>query len=120
MIYGIGIDLIEINRIEKVFKRKGNRFLKKILTDYEIELCPVNRKIEYIAGRFAAKEAVAKALGTGLGKELEWKDIEILNENNGKPNVKIRNNVWDSKGFHTHISISHTKSLAIAKVIIEH
>lgn len=121
MIYGIGIDLVDISRIKKAMDRKGNRFAKKILTDKEISLAPSldEKKVEYIASRFAAKEAVAKAFGTGIGKELGWKDIEILKYDSGRPYVSIKNSDMNSNKMKIHLSISHTKLVAAAKVIVE-
>ncbi len=121
MIYGIGIDAIEISRIEKILYRKEKVFISKILSDNEIKECPINiiKKLEYVAGRFSGKEAVAKAFGTGIGGKISWKDIEILNYDTGKPFINIKNDVNDDK-FIYHISISHTRNLAIAQVIIEH
>lgn len=121
LIIGIGTDLIELSRIESVLKNKGDLFLKRILTEKEIERCPLHpkRKVEYIAGRFAGKEAVAKALSTGIGNQLSWQDIEIINQTSGKPEVKIMNDHWNNRDFITHISISHSKTMALAKVIIE-
>ncbi len=121
MIYGIGIDVIEISRIEKILERKEKNFVNKILSDNETNQCPIDktRKLEYIAGRFAGKEAVAKAIGTGIVSQLNWKDIEILNLDSGKPFIKINSDFGLGK-FIYHISISHTKELAVAKVIIEH
>lgn len=121
MIYGMGIDVIEIKRIEKILCRKEKSFISKILSDNETEECPINiiKKTEYVSGRFAGKEAVAKAFGTGIGGEISWKDIEILNYDTGKPFINIKNDVNSDK-FIYHISISHTRTLAIAQVIIEY
>lgn len=121
MIIGTGLDLIEISRIEKVLDRNENHFLNKILTVAEKELCPEKprRKLEFISGRFAGKEAVAKALGTGIGSSLKWKDIEILYLKSGKPYVNLKGLKWNSHELNIHISITHTKTLAAAKVIIE-
>lgn len=122
MIYGIGIDLIEIKRIKKILERKETTFLNKILTDNEMAQYSILkniRKTEYIAGRFAGKEAVAKALKIGIGSKLNWKDVEILNSTNGSPDVKINKNFLDNGELIFHISISHTKEFVVAKVIIE-
>lgn len=121
MIIGIGTDLIELNRIEAILKNKGDSFLNRILTDKEIERCPLHpkRKVEYIAGRFAGKEAVAKALATGIGNQLSWRDIEITNQSSGKPEITILKNQWIHPNHIIHISISHSKTMALAKVIIE-
>jgi len=121
MIFGIGIDLIEIERIRKVIERNELAFTHKILTETEIGKMPQgeNRKIEYIAGRFAGKEAVAKAYGTGIGKELGWKDIEIDTLSTGQPIVNFKKGSCLGDNIRAHISISHTQTMAIAKVIIE-
>lgn len=120
MIYGIGIDIIEIDRIEDILQRVGNKFIEKILTRDEILGCPIKqrRRLEFIAGRFAAKEAISKAIGSGIGSTLGWKDMEILKEDTGKPYINMKNNKF-SDNFIFHISISHSKSMAIAKVIVE-
>ncbi len=121
MIIGIGIDLIDLSRIEDILERKGEIFLTKIFTQQEIKKSPIQqkRRIEYYAGRFAAKEAVAKALGTGIGKQLGWKDVEIINEDSGRPIVEVNNTNLINDESIIHISISHSTTLAIAKVIIE-
>ena len=116
MIEGIGIDMVEIDRIEKA-NAKSRRFIERILTEREREyfhsLHHTRRQMEFLAGRFAAKEAFSKAAGTGLG-HLSFQHIEILPAKNGKP-------VITANGFepnHIHISISHSKAYAIAQVII--
>ncbi|MGD9678206.1 MAG: holo-ACP synthase [Vulcanibacillus sp.] len=122
MIYGIGIDLVEIKRIKKILERKEKVFLNKILTIKEMEqyfILKNTKKIEYVAGRFAGKEAVSKAVGVGIGAQLGWKDIEILNSINGSPFVKINKEFSKKNKLVYHISISHTNELALAEVIIE-
>lgn len=114
MIIGIGLDMIEIERIAKVV-RKHPKFVARVLTLSErkaYERLSDERKIEFLAGRFAAKEAYAKARGTGIGK-LSWQDIEISDEN-GKP--CIASSACDEK---IHLTITHTKDYAAAQVIIE-
>lgn len=117
MIKGIGIDLIELDRIEKMLQR-NERFLNRILTYKERErysqLTSNKRKIEFVAGRFAAKEAFSKACGTGIGK-LSFQDMEVLSQENGAPMIT-------AKGFdhlNVHISITHSKTYAAAQVIVE-
>lgn len=116
MIKGIGIDLIELNRIAKAYGRNA-RFVERILTKNEQirfnNLTSERRKIEYLAGRFAAKEAFAKAVGTGIGK-LSFQHIEVLSSENGAPTIRA-NGFAPEKTF---ISISHSEAYAIAKVII--
>ncbi|GAE28893.1 holo-ACP synthase [Alkalihalobacillus hemicellulosilyticus] len=116
MIKGIGIDIVEIERIEQIVNRKS-KFATKILTEKEHELYQTlkdKRQLEFLAGRFAAKEAFVKAVGTGISKQYSWHDITIMREESGKP-------VMEVKGVegHLHLSISHSRSYAIAQVIIE-
>lgn len=117
MIQGIGIDLVELHRIEGLMT-KTDRFVKRTLTEKEIaqyeSLRSDRRKVEYLAGRFAAKEAFAKATGTGIG-ELQFTDIEIVTLQSGAPSLFV-------KGFEPsrlHVSISHSEHYAVAQVIIE-
>lgn len=116
MIKGIGIDLIELNRIDKAIKKNG-RFLNRILTVNETakyeSLHKYNRKLEYLAGRFAAKEAFAKATGKGIGK-LSFQHIEVLSDENGAPKIHVPG--YDANKV--YISITHSKEYAVAQVII--
>lgn len=118
-IKGIGCDILEIDRIKKSISKLGDSFLSKIFTEKEIIYCK-NHKLSYrhFAGRFCGKEAIAKALGTGFGKNLSWLDIEILNDELGKPIVylcKQRYNDLNKPKF--LLSISHCKSYATATAI---
>lgn len=121
MILGIGTDIIEIDRIKRAIERTPS-FLTKVFTENEIELFNSKAfKIETIAGNFAAKEAVSKAIGTGI-RGFALNDIEILRDNLGKPIVNISNLVKEnikSENYIFHLSISHSKSNAIAYVILE-
>ena len=126
MILGIGVDIIEIDRIEKAIK-KQNKFLEKIFTNKEIEYFQ-NRKmnIEVIAGNFAAKEAISKALGTGF-RGISFLDIEVLRDELGKPLVNIENKIkknieyilGDRQAYKIHPTISHSKSNAVAYAVFE-
>ena len=90
---GLGSDLIDIRRIEKTFIKFGNRFRDKIFTKLEIKKCEKrSEKISCYAKRFAAKEAAAKALGTGFRKGIYWKDLEVINLASGKPTMKFHGN----------------------------
>lgn len=119
MIIGTGIDIIEVERIKSVIEKYGEKFLKRILTDKEIEYCNNFANYEiHIAGRFASKEAYSKAIGTGISKSFGWKDIEILNDERGKPYINhIKENEFSSDNY--YISISHTKDYGCAVVIRE-
>ncbi|TCJ03736.1 holo-ACP synthase [Cytobacillus praedii] len=115
MISGIGIDIVELSRIRRIYLRQ-QKFVDRILTVNEKEIfynLTEDRKTEYLAGRFAAKEAFSKAIGTGLGGSLSFLDIEIVKDKNGKPFI--------SRPFNegVHLSISHSKEYAVAQVVIE-
>ncbi|OOM81190.1 holo-ACP synthase [Clostridium sp. BL-8] len=121
MIIGIGTDIIEINRIEKAVNRTKN-FIIKSFTNSEIEYFnSKGLKSNIIAGNFAAKEAVSKALGTGF-RGFGLKDIEILRDSLGKPVVHLSDKLYKLIGikeFNIHISISHSKENAIAYAVME-
>ena len=116
---GIGHDIIDISRIDESISKFGDRFLVKLFSEKEIAYC--NSKATpaiHFAGRFAAKEAIAKALGTGLGKMLEWKDIEIINASLGKPEVFLSEKAYKLFNNPTILlSISHCKSYATATAL---
>lgn len=115
MITGIGLDITEIERIKKI-QAKTRKFEERILTDNEriqFHELSKDRQIEYLAGRFAAKEAFSKARGTGIGKNCSFQDIEILKEPSGKPILYFKG--VEVKGF---VSITHTKVYAAAQVIL--
>ncbi|MDF2700436.1 MAG: dpj [Haloplasmataceae bacterium] len=115
MIKGIGIDLVEINRIKNI--KVIDNFIKRILSEKEIEIYhnyqSDDRKYQFLAGRFAAKEAYSKAIGTGIGK-IAFKDIEILNDLLGKPYIIVK------EDLNCFVSITHTEHYACAEVIIEY
>ena len=119
LIKGIGSDIIEIERIQRSISSHGLKFLEKLFTEKEITYCQKHKHSHrHFAGRFAGKESIAKALGTGIGKKLEWKDIEILNNSEGKPEVFLSEkayNLFDKPSI--LLSISHCKSYATATAI---
>lgn len=119
MLRGIGIDIIEVKRIKKLIEDYGEKFLNRILTENEINYCKKFSKSDlHFAGRFASKEAYSKAIGTGLGKKFSWKNIEVLNNENGKPYiVHLKENEFSKLKF--EISISHTEAYACAVVCCE-
>lgn len=121
MIIGIGIDIIEISRIEKVMKRTHS-FLEKSFTKGEIEYFNLKGlKGNTVAGNFAAKEAISKALGTGF-RGFGLKDIEVLRDEMGKPIVNLSNKIYgilDIGEFNIHVSISHNNDNAIAYAVME-
>ncbi|PYZ95479.1 holo-ACP synthase [Alteribacter lacisalsi] len=120
MIRGIGLDIVETARIRKLYERKP-AFARRILTSSELdrfETLTSARRIEYLAGRFAAKEALAKALGCGIGKDLSFQDAEILSDERGKPSVYLTRHGMKTEGM-LHVSITHTGTAAAAQVIWE-
>ena len=119
IVKGIGTDIIEIARIRNTIDRYKDRFYKKILTEQELSYClQFGDPAIPVAGRFAAKEAVAKALGQGIGQSLAWLDIEILNKASGQPAVSLSSR--SSALFHSSIlliTISHCKHYATATAL---
>src|SRR5258708_30268406 len=90
MIVGLGVDLTEVDRIEAAIERRGRPFLDRLFTPSEIAYCETHRhRAERFAGRFAAKEAAMKALGTGWSRGVRWVDIEVVREPGGKPTLKL-------------------------------
>ncbi len=122
MIEGIGIDIVEISRIEKSLAKKG--FLEKVYSKEEIQYCQkMTRPQENFAGRFAAKEAFLKALGKVSYNQFEISQVKVVNDKNGKPNFNLEKEFFNKypilNDADIHLSISHSKSYAIAMVMIE-
>jgi|YNPMSStandDraft_1061717.scaffolds.fasta_scaffold00491_11 holo-[acyl-carrier protein] synthase len=112
----IGVDIIEIDRVEKIISEFGVKFLKKVYSDEEIKYCQSKAKpSQHFAARFAAKEAVAKALGTGFGKNLMLKDVEVRNDINGKPIVYYKGIPNDR----VLVSISHCDHYVVAFAVLK-
>lgn len=121
MIAGIGMDMIELARIERALQRFGIRFLARILSPAETDGIHGNR-VAYIAGRFAAKEAGAKALGSGIRGGIGWRDIEILNLASGAPKIQYHGAAGRrlrAMGAAAHVTLTHTRQHAAAVVILE-
>ena len=115
-VIGIGVDVVEVSRIKDLISKWGKKFLSRIYTKSEIEYCSKRRrKFEHFAGRFAAKEAVFKA----LGKRVSWQKIETLHGKNGAPKTEVTlDNCRFDSYINVLISISHTKNIAMAFVIL--
>lgn len=116
--YYVGVDIIEIERIEKVAARWGDRFLKRIYTGAELSIC--RNRAPALAVRFAAKEAVMKALGTGI-KGVGWREIEVLSNSDGKPLVylygRAKKKAEELGLGELAVSLSHSREYAIASVV---
>ncbi|MFH1942315.1 MAG: holo-ACP synthase [bacterium] len=127
MICGTGIDLLDIDRMRKTLSKSDNAFIERVFTDEEIAYCrggvSLSARSRCFAGRFCAKEAFLKALGTGLRDGIWWKDIEVMNDALGKPTVTLKNmasEILKEKHItHVHVSISHDRKTAAAVVVLE-
>jgi holo-[acyl-carrier protein] synthase len=124
MIVGSGIDLVEISRIQQSHQRFGRRFLNRVYTPAEQAYCLRKRNsAESLAARFAAKEAGAKALGTGISHGVSWLEIEVVREPSGRPTIQFHGRAEEiarALGVsHVALSITHTASLSMASVVVE-
>jgi holo-[acyl-carrier protein] synthase len=124
VIYGIGTDLVSIKRIEDALFRFGDRFLHRILTEAEVaEYAQTAQPARFLAKRFAAKEAFSKALGTGIGAEVNWHDVAVSHDPRGIPmlslSVALQARVAALDIRHSHVSISDESEHAIAFVVME-
>jgi holo-[acyl-carrier protein] synthase len=123
-IFGIGIDLVEVQRVKAGIEKFPARFRSRIFTKNEIAFCESasggQHKYLSYAARFAAKEAFSKALGTGLRGKISWQDIEVIDDEKSKPNLFITGKAKKFLGNRKfHVSLSHTQDYATAIVIIE-
>jgi holo-[acyl-carrier protein] synthase len=124
LILGTGIDIIDVQRIEAAFKKFGNRFVQRFLLPSELDYCLSHKSPgPFLAARFAGKEAVSKAFGTGIGRHLGWRDMEIRRKESGEPYVvlhgKGRTLLRKRGGRIVHLSLSHTAGQAAAIAILE-
>lgn len=123
MVIGLGVDIIEVKRIKDAVEKWGEGFLRKVFTATEIEYAHSKRFVyQHLAARFATKEAVLKAFGGGWKRTLPWKDVEIINNKNGKPEIKLYR---EAKKLYNKrkikeivVSMSHTKDHAVANAIL--
>lgn len=122
MILGLGLDVVELDRIRQGMERHGERFLRRILTEAEIQAMPHNA-VPYVAARFAAKEAASKALGTGFRQGVTLQCFEISALPSGKPEIRFTGPALElavTRGVNTyHISLTHGRDIASAVVILE-
>lgn len=121
MVKGIGIDILEIERIQRSMDELGDNFLERIFTSEEIRYCRSKHNAgQHFAARFAAKEAVSKALATGWRGDFAWRDVEIMNDTLGQPHVALYGKLKESlAGASVFVSLSHSKSHVVAMVVIE-
>ena len=125
MVLGVGTDLMETKRIEVSIDRYGERFLERVFTTGEIAYCLRKKKnaAESFAARFAAKEAGAKALGTGISRGVTWKELEVRREENGRPTLHLSGRAAELAGAmgvrRMQLSLTHSRELAMAVVVAE-
>jgi len=124
VILGIGIDIIEIDRVEEAIKHGGEEFVRRTFVDREVNYCEKEtKKYQYYAARIAAKEAAFKAIGTGWQRGAKWTDIEIKNDELGKPVMHLKGEVKhmaDKLGVESvMVTLSHCETYAIAQVVLE-
>jgi holo-[acyl-carrier protein] synthase len=124
MIYGIGTDLIEIKRVERVLERFGERFARRILCEPELKRFRAHKQpVAYLAKRFAAKEAFTKALGTGIHAPANWHGVWVVNLKSGKPQLEFSEDLkmlLEQRDIRrSHLSLTDEKEMAAATVILE-
>jgi holo-[acyl-carrier protein] synthase len=124
MILGTGIDIVEVARIRRSLEKFGDHFMRRILRPDEMTYCLGHKFPEqYVAARFAAKEAISKAFGTGIGAEIGWQDIEIGRKESGEPFVILHREgqklLRQRSASTVHLSLSHTSQHAAAVAILE-
>jgi holo-[acyl-carrier protein] synthase len=123
-VIGIGVDIVETARIDRSLERFGERFLQRVFTAGEIEYCQSMKfPARHLAARFAAKEAVSKAFGTGIGKSMGWRDIDVHRKESGEPFVVLSGGaeqLAEARGVQkVWISLSHTDQHAAATIVLE-
>ena len=119
-VVGIGTDLVEIKRIQQALARYGDAFAKRILTTKEYEIYQQHKQpAQFMAGRFALKEAVVKALGCGFRQGINWHCIEILNSPQGQPMVQLKGAAAQYSRFQIQATLSHERAYALAFVLFE-
>jgi holo-[acyl-carrier protein] synthase len=124
VILGTGIDIIEVARIASAYEKFGERFVQRILKPPEISYCIGHKRpAPFLAARFAAKEAISKAFGTGIGRQLGWQDMEVGRKESGEPFVILHEGglrLLSERGARiVHLSLSHTENYATAIAILE-
>lgn len=129
MIAGIGTDLCDVKRIEAALSRNGDRFVQRILGDRERQIFAERRQaheergIRYLATRFAAKEAFAKAIGLGIRHPMNWHDCQVASDEHGRPHFQLSGELADwfaNRSWSAHLSLSDEGDHALAFVVIEH
>ena len=124
MILGTGVDIIEVTRIRGSYQKFGERFINRVLRADEIRYCLSHRDpAPFLAARFAAKEAISKAFGTGIGSRLGWQDMEVVRKESGEPYVILHGQglalLAERGASRLHLTLSHTSQHAVAVAVLE-
>ncbi len=124
MICGVGIDLVENSRMEKIIEKWGGKFISRFFSDEEMAYCGKHaHPVTHYSARFAAKESFLKALGIGLGMGVKLSDISVVNDPNGKPSLHLsgeaKSHIREKEITKVHLSLTHTKHYASAIVLLE-
>ena len=128
MIYGVGTDICDVRRIATTFARRGERFAEKVLGPHEIEVFRARRAkvetrgISYLATRFSAKEAFAKAIGLGMRMPMTWRDCEIVKAPSGKPQIRLHGALaawFEARHLRAHVSVTDETDYAASFVVVE-
>lgn len=124
MIYGTGIDIVEISRFERFVQESNDALFTRVFTPQELSYCSVKKKsAQHYALRFAAKEAFFKASGLGLRDGMSWRDVEVVNNDLGKPDLRLHGRaaeIFTELGLHkVHTALSHDGAYAVAMVVLE-
>jgi holo-[acyl-carrier protein] synthase len=128
MIYGVGTDVCDVRRIAAAFARRGERFAEKVLGPHEIEVFRTrlakveSRGVSYLATRFSAKEAFAKAIGLGMRMPMTWRDCEIVKAPSGKPQIRLHGALaawFEARGLQAQVSVSDESDYATSFVVVE-
>jgi holo-[acyl-carrier protein] synthase len=121
MIKGVGVDIIEIDRIRRLAEESGDRFLQRVFTAGELRYAAgKHHTYQHLAARFAAKEAASKALATGWSGAFRWTDVEVVNDPSGQPRILLHGELRQLlTGATLHVSISHSETHVVAMVVIE-
>jgi holo-[acyl-carrier protein] synthase len=120
-ILGIGVDVVDVQRMKDVLEKQGKVFLDKVFSDMEVTYCKTRKKpYIHFGARFAAKEAVAKAMRIGWSGAFHWRDIEVVNDQSGAPHILLSRDVAKALDQCTvHLSLSHTDTTVVALVVLE-
>ncbi len=128
MIFGIGTDICDVRRIRGVLERRGDRFVERVLGPHEIEIFRARhaqleeRGVRYLATRFSAKEAFAKAIGLGMRVPMTWRGCEIAKRSSGKPEIRLHGAIADwcaTRGLRAHVSVSDEADYVASFVVVE-